>query len=83
VVGKRHYGVKAVAHGGGGGRQLTRELFNTLLKWVGRVQVDEKGAAQVRFVTNDSLTKFRIVAVAQEGLERFGRGETASPRLKI
>jgi hypothetical protein len=31
VVGKRHYGLKALPHGGGGGRQVTRELFETLL----------------------------------------------------
>lgn len=37
VVGKRHFGLKALPHGGGGGRKLTRELFDTLLFWKGRV----------------------------------------------
>ena len=31
VVGKRHYGLKSLPHGGGGGRQTTRQLFDTLL----------------------------------------------------
>ena len=33
VVGKRHYGRKAVPPGGGGGRARARELFDTLLLW--------------------------------------------------
>src|SRR5262249_11393892 len=40
VVGKRHYGLKALPQGGGGGRQTTRELFDTLLLWQGRVPLD-------------------------------------------
>src|SRR4029453_4211299 len=32
-VGKRHYGRKAVPHGGGGGRDPARELFDRLLLW--------------------------------------------------
>ena len=32
VVGKRHYGRKAVPHGGGGGRERARESFDTLLR---------------------------------------------------
>ena len=40
VVGKRHYGLKAIPPGGGGGRQITRELFNTLLLWKGAVTLD-------------------------------------------
>ena len=45
VVGKRHFGRKALPHGGGGGRQLTRELFDTLVYWKGSVALDEKGQA--------------------------------------
>jgi hypothetical protein len=33
IIGRRHYGRKAVAAGGGGGRGATRELFDTLLLW--------------------------------------------------
>ena len=43
VVGKRHYGIKALPQGGGGGRQATRELFDTLLLWKARLPLDERG----------------------------------------
>ncbi len=77
VIGKRHFGQKAVAHGGGGGRQPTRELFDTLVTWQPRVKLNENGEAIVRFPLNDSLTKFRVVAVAQSGISLFGSGETS------
>ncbi|HVH05308.1 MAG TPA: MG2 domain-containing protein [Myxococcota bacterium] len=77
VVGKRHYGRKAVAHGGGGGRERARESFDTLLLWQGRVKLDRDGRAQVAIPLNDSLTSFRIVAVAHAGAERFGTGSTS------
>ncbi len=75
VIGKRHYGLKALPSGGGGGRQTTRELFDTLLVWKGRVPLDAKGEATVTVPLNDSLTGFRIVAVATSGVNRFGTGE--------
>jgi hypothetical protein len=76
VIGKRHYGVKAMPHGGGGGKNPTRELFDTLLYWKARVPLDEKGEASVEIPLNDSLTGFRIVAVASGGSGLFGTGET-------
>ncbi|MBI5584689.1 MAG: alpha-2-macroglobulin [Deltaproteobacteria bacterium] len=77
VVGKRHFGRKARPQGGGGGRQFTRELFDTLLFWKGSVPLDENGEAIIRFPLNDSLTSFRIVAVVNSGEGLFGTGETA------
>jgi uncharacterized protein YfaS (alpha-2-macroglobulin family) len=77
VVGKRHYGRKAVPHGGGGGRERARESFDTLLLWKGRVALDREGHAQVAIPLNDSLTSFRIVAVAHAGAERYGTGSTS------
>lgn len=76
VVGKRHYGRKAVSHGGGGGRETSRarELFDTLLTWQSRVTLDERGDARVMIPLNDSLSAFRIVAVAHSGAKRFGTG---------
>jgi uncharacterized protein YfaS (alpha-2-macroglobulin family) len=62
VVGKRHYGRKAVVHGGGGGRAGARELFDTLVLWKGRVRLDANGRARIEVPLNDSLTSFRIVA---------------------
>ncbi|OYY94582.1 MAG: hypothetical protein B7Y41_07080 [Hydrogenophilales bacterium 28-61-23] len=78
VVGKRHYGRKAVATGGGGGASgPARELFDTRIFWRARVKLDEQGEAQVEVPLNDSLTRFRIVAVANANVGRFGSGETA------
>lgn len=77
VVGKRHYGRKAIPAGGGGGRQTTRELFDTLLLWRGRVPLDAQGRATVDVPLGDALTSFRIVAVATSGLDRFGTGATS------
>jgi len=75
VVGKRHYGRKALAQGGGGGRETARELFDTLLVWKGRVPVDAKGNASIEVPLNDSLTSFRVVAVADAGTGQFGTGQ--------
>ena len=75
VVGKRHYGRKAVPHGGGGGRgAAARERFDTLLTWQSRVALDENGHAAVDIPLNDALSAFRIVAVAHAGLNHFGSG---------
>ncbi|MCC7327546.1 MAG: alpha-2-macroglobulin [Burkholderiales bacterium] len=77
VIGKRHFGRKAVAPGGGGGRAASRELFDTLLMWRARVPLDEAGNATVEIPLNDSLTGFRIVAVASSGVGLFGTGEAS------
>jgi uncharacterized protein YfaS (alpha-2-macroglobulin family) len=74
VVGKRHYGRKAVPHGGGGGRDRARRSFDTLLSWQARVPLDATGRATVDVPLNDSLTSFRIVAVASAGAQAFGTG---------
>jgi len=77
VLGKRHYGLKARPQGGGGGRSSTRELFDTLLLWRADVTLDASGTAEVEIPLNDSLTGFRIVAVATGGTGLFGTGETS------
>ncbi|MCZ8132541.1 MAG: MG2 domain-containing protein [Steroidobacteraceae bacterium] len=76
VIGKRHYGRKAAPPGGGGGRSTTRELFDTLLKWQGRVALDAAGRASVEVPLNDSLSSFRITAVGAQGDDLFGTGST-------
>ncbi len=77
VVGKRHYGRKAVAAGGGGGGGPARELFDTRVFWQARIKLDENGEATVEVPLNDSLTRFRVVAVANVNVGRFGSGETS------
>ena len=78
VVGKRHFGKKALPPGGGGGSSQapSRELFEPLLLWKGRVALDAQGRATVNVPLNDSLTRFRIVAVANAGPDLFGTGGT-------
>ena len=77
VVGKRHFGRKAVASGGGGGQDSARELFDTRIFWQARVRLDDQGEASVEVPLNDSLTRFRIVAVANASVGRFGSGEAS------
>ena len=74
VVGKRHFGLKALPQGGGGGSQVTRELFDTLLLWKARVPLDAQGDASVVVPLGDALSRFRIVAVATGGAGLFGTG---------
>lgn len=76
VVGKRHYGKKAVEAGGGGGdaSAVTREDFKPVLLWRGRVALDEKGRAKIPVQLSDSLSAFRLVAIANEGPGFFGTG---------
>ena len=77
VIGKRHFGLKAFPAGGGGGKQSTRELFDTLLLWKARLPLDANGEASVEVPLNDSITSFRIVAVATGGLGLFGTGSVS------
>jgi alpha-2-macroglobulin len=77
IIGRRHYGRKAVAAGGGGGRGSTRELFDTLLVWKASVVLDANGEAVVEVPLNDSLTSFKLVAIADAGTQQFGTGSTS------
>lgn len=77
IVGRRHYGRKAVPAGGGGGKAQTRELLDTLLLWNPAVVLDANGQASVTVPLNDALTTFRIVAVADAGSGLFGTGQTS------
>ncbi len=77
IVGRRHYGRKAVPAGGGGGKGQTRELLDTLLLWNPAVVLDANGQATVTVPLNDALTTFRIVAVADAGTGLFGTGQTS------
>ncbi len=78
VVGKRHYGAKAVAAGGGGGAMaLQRRDFQPVIAWTGRVPLDANGRARVNFRLNDSLSGFRLVAIASAGSGLFGTGSAS------
>ncbi|MBF0443404.1 MAG: alpha-2-macroglobulin, partial [Oligoflexales bacterium] len=74
VIGKRHFGLKALSHGGGGGMGMTRELFDALIYWNARIPLDSSGNANVEIPLNDSITSFHIEAIASSGLDKFGSG---------
>ena len=79
VVGKRHYGLKAVATGGGGGgdlSSLTRSDFKPVLLWKGRVKLDAQGRATLDVPFADSLSAYKLVAIATAGDDLFGTGST-------
>ncbi|MDD0838457.1 MG2 domain-containing protein [Curvibacter sp. HBC61] len=77
IIGRRHYGRKAVPAGGGGGRGATRELLDTLLLWNPRVTLNAQGQATVEVPLNDALSTFTIAAVADSGAALFGTGSAS------
>jgi alpha-2-macroglobulin len=79
VVGKRHYGKKAVEAGGGGGDEsaATRDDFRPVLLWKGRVTLDANGHARIPVPLSESLSAFKLVAIATSGAQLFGTGETS------
>jgi alpha-2-macroglobulin len=79
VVGKRHYGKKAVEAGGGGGDDsgVVRSDFKPVLLWRGRVALDAQGKAKLPVQMADSLSSYRLVAIASSGANLFGTGETS------
>jgi uncharacterized protein YfaS (alpha-2-macroglobulin family) len=76
VIGKRHFGLKALPHGGGGGSNPTREVLDALILWKGQVVLKD-GVATLEIPLKDNLSSFRIVGVAQAGTDMFGTGSTA------
>lgn len=80
VVGKRHYGKKAVEAGGGGGGDasgVNREDFRPVLLWKGRVPLDANGHARIPVTLSDSLSAFKLVAIATSGSQLFGTGKVS------
>jgi len=76
VIGQRSYGAKGDDQGGGGGLVGDyREDFATTAFWSPHLVTDAEGRAEVRFRMPDSLTRFRVMAVAQTVDSCFGSGE--------
>jgi uncharacterized protein YfaS (alpha-2-macroglobulin family) len=72
--------------GGGGGFGAVRQDFRQVALFEPNVVTDAQGKAKVRFKLPDSLTTYRIMAVAVSGDDRYGFGEsrvTASKPLMI
>jgi len=51
-----------------------RTLLDSLLYWQLDVPIDQRGDARVSFPIKDSLSRFRLVAVASAGVDDFGTG---------
>jgi hypothetical protein len=77
IIGRRHYGRKALPPGGGGGRNPTRELFDTLLLWRDTVTLDANGEARDRRAAERFAHQLPLVAIADAVPGRFGTGSTS------
>jgi hypothetical protein len=74
LVGRRHFGSKGENPGGGGGPAGVRKDFKAVAVWQAQLPTDASGRARVEFDLPDNLTSFRIVAVASDKTDRFGKG---------
>ncbi|MFH1177141.1 MAG: alpha-2-macroglobulin family protein, partial [Acidobacteriota bacterium] len=79
VVGRRSFGTKGDRRGGGGGVEAAGEQvrrdFRALAVWQGEVTTDARGEAAIEFTLPDSLTTYRLMAVATAGEQEFGASE--------
>jgi alpha-2-macroglobulin len=74
-------GQGSVAPGGGGGESSVtdgiRTDFRTLAAWSATVKVGDDGNAVVQMKLPESLTEYRVIAVATSGADRFGTGRSS------
>ena len=63
--------------GGGGGRDRVRKNFLACAFWNAALTTDGQGRTVGRFAAPDSLTRYRIFAVAHTANSRFGGGQSA------
>lgn len=76
IVSRRVLTPKGATDGGGGGRDggpgTIRKDFRVLAFWLGSVVTDAKGRATREITLPESLTTYRIMAVAGDKQSRFG-----------
>jgi uncharacterized protein YfaS (alpha-2-macroglobulin family) len=76
IISRRVLTPKGETQGGGGGRDagpgVIRKDFRVLAFWVGSVVTDAKGHARTDITLPESLTTYRIMAVAGDKGSRFG-----------
>ncbi len=70
-------GVGKGAEGGGGGDSAARSDFRQTAYFNPRVLTDAQGKASVKFKLPDSLTTYRLIAVAVGDAEHYGYGSTS------
>ena len=63
--------------GGGGGQERVRKNFLACAFWNATLSTDAEGKTHARFPAPDSLTRYRLLAVAHTGDSRFGGGQSA------
>ncbi|HEX7778517.1 MAG TPA: alpha-2-macroglobulin family protein, partial [Vicinamibacterales bacterium] len=72
IVSRRVLTPKGGAEGGGGGKETFRQDFRPLAFWLGSVETDRTGRATKEVTLPESLTTYRIMAVAGDAASRFG-----------
>jgi alpha-2-macroglobulin len=63
--------------GGGGGNEAVRRKFLACAFWNAAMKTDSEGNAVARFRAPDSLTRYRVMAVAHTAKSQFGLGQSA------
>jgi uncharacterized protein YfaS (alpha-2-macroglobulin family) len=80
IVSRRVLTPKGETDGGGGGADAgagtMRKDFRVLAFWLGSVITDARGRATVNVKLPESLTTYRIMAVAGDRASRFGSGDS-------
>lgn len=80
IVSRRVLTPKGETDGGGGGAESgvseLRKDFRVLAFWLGSVATDARGRATTSIKLPDSLTTYRIMAVAADKSSRFGSGDS-------
>ena len=77
IISRRVITPKGENEGGGGGIDGTgmRKDFRVLAFWLGSITTDNNGHATIDVKLPESLTTYRIMAVAGDRASRFGNGE--------
>lgn len=74
-------GNKGFVVGGGGmeneGNIASRKNFLATALWTAVAVTDATGSVKTSFTAPDNLTRFRVMAIASEGADRFGNGESS------
>jgi uncharacterized protein YfaS (alpha-2-macroglobulin family) len=80
IISRRVITPKGAGEGGGGGRDtgpgMLRKDFRVLAFWLGSIVTDNKGHAKTEITLPESLTTYRIMAVAADKQSRFGSGQS-------
>ena len=79
IISRRVITPKGAGEGGGGGRDsgpgMLRKDFRVLAFWLGSIVTDKNGRARTDVTLPESLTTYRIMAVAGDRQSRFGWGQ--------